>query len=43
MSQPNPIRIQKSLSGVDCPVSERQLPDRECNGPNAVSEEVSEA
>jgi hypothetical protein len=63
MSQPNPIQIQKSLSGVDYPVTKQQLldkardngagddvmaaleklPDREYNGPNAVSEEVSKA
>ena len=63
MSQPNPIQIQKSLSGVDYPVNKQQLldkarangagedvvaaleklPDREYNGPNAVSEEVAKA
>ncbi|GAA3665430.1 uncharacterized protein DUF2795 [Lentzea atacamensis] len=63
MSQSNPIQIQKYLSGVDYPVSKRQLlekardngagqdvltaleklPEREYNGPNAVSAEVSGA
>lgn len=63
MSQSNPIQIQKSLSGVDYPVTKQQLlekardngadedvmaaleklPDREYNGPNAVSAEVSQA
>lgn len=63
MSRSNPIEIQKSLAGVDYPVSKQQLiekarangagedvltllgklPDREYDGPNAVSAEVSEA
>ena len=63
MSQPNPIQIQKYLSGVDYPVTRQQLldkardngagedvlaaleklPDRDYNGPNAVSAEVSNA
>ncbi|RAS66176.1 uncharacterized protein DUF2795 [Lentzea atacamensis] len=63
MSQSNPIQIQKYLSGVDYPVSKRQLlekardngagqdvltaleklPEREYNGPNGVSAEVSGA
>jgi hypothetical protein len=63
MSQPNPIEIQKYLSGVDYPVTKQQLletarsngadddvlaaleglPERDYNGPNAVSAEVSKA
>ncbi|USX55984.1 DUF2795 domain-containing protein [Lentzea sp. HUAS12] len=63
MSDQNPIEVQKYLSGVDYPVTRRQLvekarengasddivsaleklPDREYNGPNAVSAEVSKA
>lgn len=63
MSDQNPIEVQKHLSGVDYPVTRRQLvdkarengasddivsaleklPDREYNGPNAVSAEVSKA
>ncbi|MCP2249260.1 DUF2795 domain-containing protein [Lentzea aerocolonigenes] len=63
MSQPNPIEIQKYLSGVDYPVTKRQLldkarengadedvlaaleklPERDYNGPNAVSAEVTKA
>ncbi|NKE56005.1 DUF2795 domain-containing protein [Lentzea sp. PSKA42] len=63
MSQSNPIQVQKYLSGVDYPVTKRQLldkardngagedvlaaleklPERDYNGPNAVSAEVSNA
>lgn len=63
MSQPNPIQVQKYLSGVDYPVTKGQLlekardngagedvlaaleklPERDYNGPNAVSAEVSGA
>lgn len=63
MSQPNPIEIQKYLSGVDYPVTKQnlldkardngagddvltaleRLPERDYNGPNAVSAEVSNA
>jgi hypothetical protein len=63
MSQPNPIEIQKYLSGVDYPVTKQKLldkarengagddvlaalerlPERDYNGPNAVSAEVSNA
>ncbi|GHF26494.1 hypothetical protein GCM10017786_70800 [Amycolatopsis deserti] len=61
MSAPNPIQMQKFLSGVDYPCTRdglvdhaqsqgapddvldhlRQLPDREYDGPNAVSAEFS--
>jgi hypothetical protein len=63
MSQPNPIEIQKYLSGVDYPVTKQNLldkardngagedvlaalehlPERDYNGPNAVSAEVPKA
>ncbi|MFC3896150.1 DUF2795 domain-containing protein [Lentzea rhizosphaerae] len=63
MSQPNPIEIQKYLSGVDYPVTKQnlldkasengagedvlaaleRLPERDYNGPNAVSAEVTKA
>ena len=61
MAGPNPIQMQKSLSGVDYPASRddlvqhaerngadedvlrqlRSMPDREYDGPNAVSAEFS--
>lgn len=63
MNQPNPIEIQKYLSGVDYPVTKQKLldkardngadedvlaaleklPERDYNGPNAVSAEVTKA
>lgn len=62
MSAPNPIQMQKFLSGVDYPCTRdalvdhaqsqgapddvldhlRRLPDREFDGPNAVSAEFSQ-
>jgi hypothetical protein len=60
---PNPIQMQKFLSGVDYPASKddlvrhaeqqgadsdvlnnlRKMPNREYNGPNAVSQEFSQS
>jgi hypothetical protein len=61
MSKPNPVQVQRFLSGVDYPVDRdtlveharsqgaddavlkglSALPDRQFNGPNAVSEEFA--
>jgi hypothetical protein len=44
MSRSNPIQVQNYLSGVAHPVlAVLEKPERDYNGPNAVSAEVSNA